>query len=99
MLKHAPRGALLIAAIWVGLLLIGLARLSSCSCREVPLAEDPPSPLQRPRTDGAVPEEAIARTEGRWLIIMLGMLGVMMAVILVTGIAYALHPSSKRSIF
>lgn len=61
------------------------------------MAEDPPNPLQRPLQGGIVPEEEVARTEKRWVIIMLGMLGVMMAVIVVTGIAHALHPRAMSS--
>jgi cytochrome c oxidase subunit II len=45
--------------------------------------------------DGIVPEEEVARTENRWLIIMGGMLGVMMAVVVVTGVTNALHPPSN----
>jgi cytochrome c oxidase subunit 2 len=37
----------------------------------------------------------IARTEKRWLAIMTGMLAAMMAIVVVTGIAGALHPSSN----
>jgi cytochrome c oxidase subunit 2 len=58
------------------------------------LAEDQPHP-QQPLPDGIVPEEVIARTEKRWVIIMLGMLAVMMAVIVTTGITNALHPPSN----
>jgi cytochrome c oxidase subunit II len=59
------------------------------------LAEIRPNPLQRPLPDGVVPEEEIARTENRWVIIMLGMLAAMMAVIVVTGVTNALHPPSN----
>jgi len=59
------------------------------------LAEPPENPLQRPLADGIVPEEVVARTENRWVIIMGTMLAVMMAVIVVTGVAGALHPSSN----
>jgi len=59
------------------------------------LAEQPSNPLLRPLADGIVPAEVIARTEKRWLMIMTAMLGVMMAIVVVTGIAGALHPSSN----
>jgi cytochrome c oxidase subunit II len=59
------------------------------------LAEIRPNPLQRPLPDFVVPEEEIARTENRWVIIMLGMLAAMMAVIVVTGVTNALHPPSN----
>jgi len=45
--------------------------------------------------DGIVPEDVVARTEKRWIVIMAAMLLVMMAVIVVTGITGALHPSSN----
>jgi cytochrome c oxidase subunit 2 len=61
----------------------------------VPLAEQSPNPLRQPLPDGVVPEEIIARTEMRWVIVMCAMLLIMMAVIVVTGIAGALHPSSN----
>jgi cytochrome c oxidase subunit II len=66
-----------------------------CSYREALLAEFGPDPLQQPLPDGAVPGDEIARTESGWLFIMLGMLGVMMGVIVVTGVASALHPPSN----
>jgi cytochrome c oxidase subunit II len=59
------------------------------------LADHGANPPRRPFPDGAIPEEEVTRTENRWLIIMLGMLGVMMAVIVVTGATHALHPSSN----
>jgi cytochrome c oxidase subunit II len=59
------------------------------------LAEQSSNPLRRPLADGIVPAEVIARTEKRWLMIMTAMLGVMMAIVVVTGIAGALHPSSN----
>jgi cytochrome c oxidase subunit 2 len=52
-------------------------------------------PLPRSLPDGVIPEEEITRTENRWLAIMLGTLGVMMAVIVVTGVSSALHPPSN----
>ncbi len=59
------------------------------------MAEAPSHPLPRPLPDGLVPEEIVARTEQRWLVAMAAMLGVMMAAIVATGIAGALHPSSN----
>ena len=52
-------------------------------------------PLQRPLPDGIVPEEVFARTETHWLIVMGGMLVVMMAVVVATGVTNALHPPSN----
>ncbi|MGO9932908.1 MAG: cytochrome C oxidase subunit II [Steroidobacteraceae bacterium] len=45
--------------------------------------------------DGIVPEDVVARTEKRWIVIMGMMLLLMMAVVVVTGITGALHPSSN----
>jgi cytochrome c oxidase subunit II len=59
------------------------------------LADPLSNPLQRPLADGIIPEEVVARTEGRWAMIMAAMLTVMMMVIVVTGVAGALHPSSN----
>jgi cytochrome c oxidase subunit II len=59
------------------------------------LADEPLNPLQRALPGGIVPEREVARTEQHWLFIMLGMLAVMMAVIVVTGVAHALHPPSN----
>jgi len=59
------------------------------------LAEDFTTPLTQPLPDGIVPEEAISRTENRWVAIMLGMLTAMLAVIVVTGVTHALHPPSN----
>jgi cytochrome c oxidase subunit 2 len=59
------------------------------------LADEPPNPLQRPLSGGIIPQDEVDRTERRWLFIMLGMLAVMVAVIVVTGIAHALHPPSN----
>lgn len=58
------------------------------------MAEIGPDPTQ-PLADGVVPEDEIARTESRWLLIMLGMLGAMMGVVVVTGMTSALHPPSN----
>jgi cytochrome c oxidase subunit 2 len=59
------------------------------------LAESSSNPLLRPLPDGIVPAQVVARTEKRWLLVMAGMLAVMMAVIVATGIHGALHPSSN----
>ena len=59
------------------------------------MAEQSSNPLRRPLPDGIVPEDVVARTEKRWLMVMATMLVVMMAVIVVTGIMGALHPSSN----
>jgi len=59
------------------------------------LAEQSSNPLRRPLSDGIVPEEVIARTEKHWLMVMAAMLVVMMAIIVVTGVMGALHPSSN----
>ena len=57
---------------------------------------EPPSDLSpQLLSDGIVPEEIVARTEKRWVMVMAAMLTVMMAVIVVTGVAGALHPSSN----
>jgi cytochrome c oxidase subunit 2 len=50
---------------------------------------------QGPVPEGIVPREVVARTEQRWLTIMLGALGLLMGIIVVTGIAGALHPPSN----
>jgi len=52
-------------------------------------------PSVPPLRDGLVPRQAVARTEKRWLAIMLAMLAVMMAVVVATGIVGSLHPSSN----
>jgi cytochrome c oxidase subunit II len=59
------------------------------------LAEPPSNPLSRPLADGIVPQEVVARTEKRWIMIMAATLVGMMAVVVVTGILGALHPSSN----
>lgn len=59
------------------------------------MAETGPDPLRQPLSDGIIPEEEITRTENRWLIIMLGMLALMMAIIVATGVTSALHPPSN----
>jgi cytochrome c oxidase subunit II len=72
----------------------GSLSTSSCLCREAQLA----NPLRQPLPDGIVPEQVVARTENRWLFIMAGMLVVLMAIIVVTGSVYALHPPSNIEI-
>jgi cytochrome c oxidase subunit 2 len=59
------------------------------------LADIETNPLRGPLPDGVIPEEEISRTENRWLVIVLGMLGVMMGIIVATGIADSLHPPSN----
>jgi cytochrome c oxidase subunit II len=59
------------------------------------LAESASNPLLTPLPDGIVPEEVVARTEKRWFMVMAVMLGVMMAIMVVTGIGGALHPPSN----
>ena len=59
------------------------------------MADNQSSPLLHPLPDGIVPEDEVARTENHWVLIMLGMLGVMMAIIVVTGATNALHPPSN----
>jgi cytochrome c oxidase subunit II len=56
------------------------------------------NPLLQPLPDGIVPERLVARTENRWLFVMAGMLVVLMAIIVVTGTVYALHPPSNIEI-
>jgi cytochrome c oxidase subunit II len=51
--------------------------------------------LQRPLSDGIVPAEEVARTEKRWLAVMVAMLAVMMAVVVLTGVTNAIHPPSN----
>ena len=43
---------------------------------------------------GLVSERVIGKTERRWLFVMAGMLGVMLAVIVLTGVSQMLHPLS-----
>jgi cytochrome c oxidase subunit 2 len=59
------------------------------------LAEQSSYPTPRPLPDGIVPEEVVERTERRWILLMAAMLVVMMAVIVLTGIMGAMHPSSN----
>jgi cytochrome c oxidase subunit 2 len=59
------------------------------------LAEPPSNPLPEQLPDGLVPREIVERTEKRWATIMAAMLVVMLAVVVVTAIAGALHPPSN----
>jgi cytochrome c oxidase subunit II len=59
------------------------------------LADNVTNPLRQPLPDGIVPEEEVTRTEDRWFAVVLSMLGVMMAIIVVTGATHALHPPSN----
>jgi cytochrome c oxidase subunit II len=59
------------------------------------LADRHPDSFQRSSPDGIVPAEAVARTERRWLGVMVAMLVVMMAVVVLTGMANAIHPPSN----
>lgn len=54
-----------------------------------------PNPQLRDLPDGIVAEEVVIRTERRWFVVMIGMLVVMMAVIVATGVGHALHPPSN----
>ena len=59
------------------------------------MAEQPSNPLQPPLPSGVVPETVVARTEERWVAIMGSMLGIMMVIIVMTGVTNALHPPSN----
>lgn len=59
------------------------------------MAEPSSNRVLQPLPDGIVPEDVVSRTENRWFMIMVAMLLVMMAVVVVTGIMGALHPSSN----
>jgi len=59
------------------------------------LADTSSNPLNQPLPDGIVPAQVVARTEKRWIMIMVAMLVMMMAVVVLTGILGALHPSSN----
>jgi cytochrome c oxidase subunit 2 len=59
------------------------------------LADTHPDPLQRSLSDGIVPAEVVARTEKRWLGVMVTMLAVMMAVVVLTGMTHAISPPSN----
>jgi cytochrome c oxidase subunit II len=59
------------------------------------LAEQSACPLRGAVPEGIIPEDVVARTERRWIMIMAAMLVVMMAIVVLTGITGALHPSSN----
>ena len=59
------------------------------------MAEPPENPPEGSLPDGIVPEAIVARTESRWARTMAAMLVVMLAVIVVTSVAGALHPASN----
>jgi cytochrome c oxidase subunit 2 len=59
------------------------------------LADQYTYPLHRPLPDGIVPEDVIARTEKRWFMLMAAMLVVMVAIVVLSGIMGAMHPSSN----
>jgi cytochrome c oxidase subunit II len=59
------------------------------------LADIDTNPLRRRLPDGIVPEDEVTRTEDRWFTVVLSMLGVMMAIIVVTSALQALHPPSN----
>jgi len=48
-----------------------------------------------PLPDGIVPATVVARTEKRWLLAMVSMLGFMMAVVVANGILNAAHPPTN----
>jgi cytochrome c oxidase subunit II len=59
------------------------------------LADTHPNHLQRPLPDRIVPAEVVARTEKRWLGVMVAMLIVMMTVVVLTGMTHAISPPSN----
>ena len=59
------------------------------------MAEQSSDPPRGPLPDGIVPEDVVARTEKRWIVIMAAMLVAMLAVVVLTGITDAMHPSSN----
>src|SRR5580698_2053212 len=52
------------------------------------------NPAPDDHLDGIVPEETITRTERRWFYVMASMLGIMLAIIILTGLTQMLHPLS-----
>lgn len=50
--------------------------------------------LNNEAASGLIPEPVIERTEHRWFLVMAILLGVMLAVVVLTGAAQMLHPSS-----
>ncbi len=59
------------------------------------MAESSSSASDSSLPDGIVSAEVVARTEKRWIVLMVAMLIVMLAVIVVTGVAGAMHPPSN----
>ncbi len=59
------------------------------------MAESSSSAPDSSLPDGIVSAEVAARTEKRWIVLMVAMLIVMLAVIVVTGVAGAMHPPSN----
>ncbi len=59
------------------------------------MAESSSSAPDSSLPDGIVSAEVVARTEKRWIVLMVAMLIVMLAVIVVTGVAGAMHPPSN----
>ncbi len=59
------------------------------------MAESSTSAPDSSLPDGIVSAEVVARTEKRWIVLMVAMLIVMLAVIVVTGVAGAMHPPSN----
>jgi cytochrome c oxidase subunit 2 len=52
------------------------------------------NPAPNDHLEGLVPEETITQTERRWFFVMAGMLGIMLAIIVLTGLTQMLHPLS-----
>ena len=59
------------------------------------MAESSSSAPDSSLPDGIVSAEVVARTEKRWIVLMVAMLIVMLAVIVITGVAGAMHPPSN----
>jgi cytochrome c oxidase subunit 2 len=59
------------------------------------LAEERPEAEQDLVPEGIIPREVVARTEQRWLLIMLGALALPTGIIVFSAIAGALHPPSN----
>lgn len=59
------------------------------------MADTHTNSLQNPLPDGVVPADMVARSEKRWLALMGGMLALMMAIVVVTGMTNAIHPPSN----
>ena len=59
------------------------------------MAEESFNALARPLPDGTVPEPIVVRTEKHWVTIMASLIGLILAIIVLTGITNALHPPSN----